>query len=89
MKLINFEKKEKITEKKLNKKKVFGTIIIIVCVIIFIMLASFYITNTDFRNFVDTNIFRKNITENNATSIIIEKEHCNHLFHRYTKYNNH
>ena len=34
MKLINFEKKEKITEKKLNKKKVFETIIIIVCVII-------------------------------------------------------
>ena len=85
MKLINFEKKEKITEKKLNKKKVFGTIIIIVCVIIFIMLASFYITNTDFRNFVDTNIFRKNITENNATSIIIEKEK-NPYFYAYDKY---
>ena len=57
MKLINFEKKENNTPKKLNKKKVWGSIIILVCIIILIVLTAFYITNTNFRNFIDSNFF--------------------------------
>ena len=85
MKLINFKKKDENTEKKLNKKKVFGTVIILVCVIIWIILFSIYITNANFRVFIDTNFFRKNITENNATAVIIDKEK-NPYFYAYDKY---
>ena len=85
MKLINFEKKDENVPKKLNKKKVFGSVIIIIFIISIIVLISFYITNTSFRNFVDTNFLRKNITENNATAIIIDKEK-NPYFYAYDKY---
>ena len=85
MKLINFEKKEENISKKLNKKKVFGSIIILICIIICIILISLYITNTNFRNFVDSNFLKKNITENNATAIIIDKEK-NPYFYAYDKY---
>ena len=85
MKLINFEKKDENAPKKLNKKKVFGSVIILIFIISIIVLISFYITNTSFRNFVDTNFLRKNITENNATAIIIDKEK-NPYFYAYDKY---
>lgn len=85
MKLIDFEKKEKNLEKKLNKKKVTVTIIVIIIISAIIVLSSIYITNTEFRNFADTNIFRKNITENNATVIQIDKEKSPY-FYAYNKY---
>ena len=85
MKLINFEKKDENAPKKLNKKKVFGSVIIIIFIISIIVLISFYITNTSFRNFVDTNFLRKNITENNVAAIIIDKEK-NPYFYAYDKY---
>ena len=85
MKLINFEKKDENAPKKLNKKKVFGSVIILIFIISIIVLISFYITNTSFRNFVDTNFLRKNITENNVAAIIIDKEK-NPYFYAYDKY---
>lgn len=85
MKLIKFEKKEENIEKTLNKRKVIGSIIILLVIIILVVLSAIYITNVDFRNIVDTNIFRKNITDNNATIIAIEKEK-NPYFYAYDKY---
>ena len=85
MKLINFEKKEENSEKTLNKKKVALTISVIIIICIMIVLSSIYITNIAFRNFIDTNIFKKNITENNATVIQIEKEK-NPYFYAFDKY---
>ena len=85
MKLINFEKKEENSEKTLNKKKVALTISVIIIICIMIVLSSIYITNIAFRNFIDTNIFTKNITENNATVIQIEKEK-NPYFYAFDKY---
>ena len=85
MKLINFEKKEENLEKTLNKKKVALTISVIIIICIMIVLSSIYITNIAFRNFIDTNIFKKNITENNAIVIQIEKEK-NPYFYAFDKY---
>ena len=85
MKLINFEKKENNLEKKLNKKKVVFTGIILLSIIVMVVLFAIYITNTNFRIFIDTNIFRKNITENNAIAVQIEKEK-NPYFYAYDKY---
>lgn len=86
MKLIKFENnKESMKVKHLNKRKVIITLIILTIIIILVILDAAYITNTDFRNFVDTNIFRKNITENNVTMIEIESE-SNPYFYAYDKY---
>lgn len=86
MKLIKFEKKQDgIYDKKLNKRKVIISIIIVIIIAIFVVVAALYVTNTDTRNFIDTNIFRKNITKDNATFIEIKSENNPHVY-AYDKY---
>ena len=86
MKLIKFEKKQDGEyEKKLNKRKVIISIIILIIIIILVILAALYVTNTDTRNYIDTNIFRKNITEDNTTFIEIKSENNPHVY-AYDKY---
>lgn len=85
MKLIKFEKKEENKKKKLNKGKVILTVIFLLIIIVLIILTSIYITNTEFRNFIDTNVFRKNIDENNASVVEIQVEKKPY-FYAYDKY---
>ena len=85
MKLIKFEKKDDIIEKKLNKRKVIFSIIILLIIIILVVLSGIYITNAEFRNIIDTHIFRKNITEDNAKLIQIQTEKSPH-FYAFDKY---
>ena len=86
MKLIKFEKKQDGEyEKKLNKRKVIISIIILIIIIILVILAALYVTNTDTRNYIDTNIFRKNITNENTTFIEIKSENNPHIY-AYDKY---
>ena len=86
MKIIEFEKKEDgIYDKKLNKKKVTISIIILIIIIILVILAALYVTNTETRNYIDTNIFRKNITEDNTFFIEIKSENNPHVY-AYDKY---
>lgn len=86
MKLIEFEKKQdEIYDKKLNKRKVIISIIIFIIMIILVIIASLYVTNTDTRNFIDTNILRKNITNENTTFIEIKSENNPHVY-AYDKY---
>lgn len=86
MKLIEFEKKiDGIYEKKLNKRKVIVSIIILSLIIIFVILAALYVTNTETRDYIDANIFRKNITEDNASFIEIKAENNPHVY-AYDKY---
>ena len=86
MKLIEFEKKQDgIYDKKINKRKVIISIIILIIIIILVIIASLYVTNTDTRNLIDTNIFRKNITNENTTFIEIKSENNPHIY-AYDKY---
>lgn len=86
MKLIKFEKKpDEMYEKKLNKRKVIISVIITFIIVILVVIAALYVTNTDTRNFIDTNIFRKNITKENATFIEIKSENNPHVY-AYDKY---
>ena len=86
MKLIKFEKKpDEMCEKKLNKRKVIISVIITIIIVILVVIAALYVTNTDARNFIDTNIFRKNITKENATFIEIKSENNPHVY-AYDKY---
>ena len=72
-------------KRKVNKKK----IIIVTCILLALILigtvSALYITNTDFREFMDIYIFRKKIEENNMASIEIDEETNPSIF-AYDKY---
>ena len=85
MKLLKFEKKDKLIEKRLNKKKVLFTVIILIVILILIIISGIYIANMQFRETVDTYILRKNITENNAALIEVQTEK-NPCFAAYDRY---
>lgn len=61
---------KKITlDKNLKKKMIIASITILI--ILLILLISFYIGNANFRTFIDRYILRKEIVQNNVTSIDI------------------
>lgn len=63
-----------------NKKKIFITLGIFLFVIILIVLFSFYLTNRNFRVWMDQYIFRKNISSENLPSIAISSDSSGHIF---------
>lgn len=67
--IIYFNKNENRT---FNKKRIAGLIILLVIIVIFIVGYILYATNEEFRTFMDINVLRKEITENNLNSIVLE-----------------
>ena len=67
--IIYFNKNENRT---FNKKRIAGLIILLVIIVIFIVGYILYATNEEFRTFMDMNVLRKEITENNLNSIVLE-----------------
>lgn len=67
--IIYFNKNE---HRTFNKKRIAGLIILLVIIVIFIVGYILYTINEEFRNFMDVNVLRKEITENNLNSIILE-----------------
>ena len=61
-------------EKKLNKKKVRNVLIITFVVIIVSTLTALYVTDQGSRNWIDKNILRKEIKQNNVSSIEINPD---------------
>ena len=55
-----------------NKKRLAGVIILIVLIVIFIVGYILYASNEEFRYFMDMNILRKQISQNNLNSIELE-----------------
>ena len=72
-------------EKKINKKKI---IILILIVALILALATFmiiYISNENAREWIDKNVFRKEIMQNNATILEIKEGEENNIY-AYSKY---
>ena len=67
--IIYFNKNE---HRTFNKKRIAGLIILLVIIVIFIVGYILYATNEEFRIFMDMNVLRKEITENNLNSIVLE-----------------
>ena len=67
--IIYFNKNE---HRTFNKKRIAGLIILLVIIVIFIVGYILYATNEEFRTFMDMNVLRKEITENNLNSIVLE-----------------
>ena len=76
---------KKFSIKKINKKNLCITIAVLIIVIILIILFSLYIANENFRNFIDVNIFRKSINDNNTSTIEFEDDSSAKVF-SYDKY---
>lgn len=73
------------TQKKVNKKKVIITAIIIIMVIIFVSITVVYFNNKLVREWIDKNIFRKEVIQDNVSIIeLSESQNTNiHAFYKY------
>ena len=73
------------TENKINKKKIIISIVISILVIGIIVIASLYITNKNVREWIDTNIFRKQVTQNNVSIIELDAGQTSNIY-AFNKY---
>lgn len=75
MKLLEYKQYNNLDEEKsLNKKKVTIAIIVVVLILIISIISAIYISNSNFRNFMDKYILLKNISSENLPYISIDTE---------------
>lgn len=72
-------------EKKINKKKITIIIISSVTIIILAIIIGIYINNKEAREWIDKKIFRKEVIQNNVTTIDL-KEGQNNNIYAFNKY---
>lgn len=73
------------TENKINKKKIIISVVISILVIGIIVIASLYITNKNVREWIDTKIFRKQVTQNNVSVIELDEGQTSNIY-AFNKY---
>lgn len=73
------------TENKINKKKIIISVVISILVIGIIVIASLYITNKNVREWIDTKIFRKQVTQNNVSVIELDAGQTSNIY-AFNKY---
>ena len=72
------------TKKKINKKKIITISAIIIILIAIITITLIYIYNQPAREWIDKNILRKEVLQNNATTIELKDEQSNiYAFNKY------
>ena len=69
----------------LNRKKIIITISVILCIIALVILLTFYLFNGSFRNWVDINVLRKNVSEKDIQTISLNTDKNNQI-HVYSNY---
>lgn len=71
--------------KTINKKKLTITIIIAILVVLLIVISGIYYTNEQAREWIDKNIFRKEVLQDKVTTIELnDNENCNiYAFNKY------
>lgn len=70
---------------KRKKKKIFIVALILTIIILLIAMISLYIAEERFRNVIDTYIFKRNITDENISTIDLNTDKNNQI-HVYSKY---
>ena len=71
--------------RKINKKKIIITIAIALIIILFIVLIALYISQREVRNWLDINILRKNVSEQDIQTINLNTDKNNQI-HVYSNY---
>ena len=74
-----------VEEKKINKKKLITTIVTIVLVVMMIILIGVYFSNRNAREWIDKNIFRKEVLQDKVATIDL-KGNENACIYAYSKY---
>ena len=72
-------------EKKVNKKKVIITIIAIIIILFLIIISAIYINNKNVRLWIDKNIFRKEVIQNNLPTIELNESDTQNIY-AFNKY---
>lgn len=71
--------------KKINTKKIVLSVTISIVVVAIIVLVALYITNKEFRNWIDIQIFRKEISQDKLATIDLEEEQTANIY-AFNKY---
>ena len=71
--------------KKINAKKIILSIAISILVIAIIIIVALYITNNEFRNWIDVEIFRKEISQDGVTTIELDEGETSNIY-AFNKY---
>ena len=72
-------------EKKVNKKKVIITIIAIIIILFLIVISAIYMNNKNVRLWIDKNIFRKEVIQNNLPTIELNESDTQNIY-AFNKY---
>lgn len=71
--------------KKINAKKIILSIVISILVVAIIVMVALYITNNEFRNWIDIEIFRKEISQDGVTTIELDEGESSNIY-AFNKY---
>ena len=71
--------------KKINAKKIILSIVISILVVAIIVMIALYITNNEFRNWIDVEIFRKEISQDGVTTIELDEGESSNIY-AFNKY---
>ena len=71
--------------KKINAKKIIISIIISIFVVAIIIMVALYITNEEIRNWIDVQIFRKEISQDRVTTIELDQSETSNIY-AFNKY---
>ncbi len=74
-----------VKEKKINKKKIIISIVISIVVVALIVIIALYMTNVQIREWVDTNILRKEVLQDKVATIDLEEEQSANVY-AFNKY---
>lgn len=75
----------KTKNKKINAKKIILSIFISILVVAIIVIVALYITNNEFRNWIDIEIFRKEISQDGVTTIELDEGEASSVY-AFNKY---
>lgn len=74
-----------INRKQINTKKIALSVVISIFVIAVIVIVALYITNSEFRNWIDIEIFRKEISQDGVTTIELNESETSNIY-AFSKY---
>ncbi len=71
--------------KTINAKKIILSILISILIVVIIVMVALYITNDEFRNWIDVEIFRKEISQEGVTTIELDEGESSNIY-AFNKY---
>ena len=71
--------------KKLNKKKLMITIIVAIVIVLLLVIVGVYYTNKQAREWIDKNVFRKKVLQDNVTTIELKENQSSNVY-AFNKY---